>query len=99
MNKGISDTEVFYKVNPHINQAIESYKVEYMLPADDHHFIMYLFAPGGDVNYPYGIRPLADGSMEYDLFGIGATGTETIDLPTNTAFYFNQGQMLILTCT
>ena len=96
MNKGISDTEVFYKVNPHIDQAIEAYKVSYMMPSDDHHFIMYLFQPGGDVNYPYGIRPLSDGSMEYDQFGIGSTGTWSIELPTGTAFYFNPGQMFDL---
>ena len=93
---GISDTEVYYKVDPHLTQATESYKIDFLLPSDDHHFILYLFQPGGDVNYPWGIRPIENGSMEYDLYGIGGTGTWTIDLPPNTAFYFNPGQMFDL---
>ena len=95
LNAHTSDTEVFYKVNPHITQNIESAKIDFMMPAGDHHFVMYLFQPGGDVQYPWGIRPLADGSMEFDEYGIGAgPGLWDFTLPPNTAFFFPAGQML-----
>ena len=65
------DTEFFYKFNPHINSAIESQQVTTMMPANDHHFVLCLFSPGGQASYTAGLRPLSESSMEYDVYGIG----------------------------
>ena len=94
LNAGVRDTEIFYKINPHLTQPVESNRVDFMMPANDHHFVMFLFQPGGDAAFPAGIRPLNQTSMEFDQYGIGAgPGLWPLDLPTNTAFYFNQGQV------
>ena len=94
LNAHTSDTEVFYKIDPHITQAVESKKIDFMMPADDHHFVMYLFQPGGDAQYRWGLRPLSEGSMEFDEYGIGAgPGLWDFTLPPNTAFFFQQGQI------
>ncbi len=88
------DTELFYKIDPHLTAAIEAKEISTMMPANDHHFQILLFQPGSASQYPYGLRPLAQSSMENDLYGIGtAAGLWSYTLPTGTAFYFPQGQL------
>ena len=91
------DTEFFYKIDPHVTAAIEAKEIATMMPANDHHFQILLFQPGSASTYRYGLRSLAESSMENDLYGIGtAAGLWSYTLPTGTAFYFPQGQLFDL---
>ena len=65
------------------------------MPANDHHFQILMFQQGQSQNYPWGVRPLAQSSMDNDAYGIGSgPGLWDFVLPTGTAFYFAQGQVL-----
>ena len=91
------DTELFYKVDPHFTSSTEVNQISTMMPANDHHFQILLFQLGSSSNYPWGLRSLAQSSMENDQYGIGtAAGLWTYALPSGTAFYFAQGQILDL---
>ena len=91
------DTEFFYKVDPHLTTAIEAKQITTMMPTNDHHFQILLFQQGSASSYPWGLRSLAQGSMENDQYGIGtAAGLWNYTLPTGTAFFFAQNQMFDL---
>ena len=93
LSKNTRDTEFFYKIDPHLTTAIEAKAVSTMMPANDHHFGIWVFQNGTDQIYPWGLRPLSDGSMENVSYGIGtAAGLWNYTLPTGTAFFFPQGQ-------
>ena len=94
---GTRDSEYFYKVDPHFTSAVEVTQITTMMPANDHHFQILLMQPGTSTNYAFGLRPLAQASMEDDKFGIGtASGLWNYTLPTGTAFFFGAGQVLDL---
>ena len=89
------DTEFFYKVDPHLANATEIPRITTFLPAADHHFQILLIQQGQASNYPFGLRSLAQSSMDNDVYGIGSgPGLWDFVLPTGTAFYFGQNQIL-----
>ena len=93
------DTEVEYfcKYDPHFAQATEANAIYSYMPANLHHFIMWLFQAGTSTIYAPGIRQLDQASMEHDLYGVPtAPGYWSYLLPQNSAFFYPQGTMFDL---
>jgi hypothetical protein len=94
LNKNTADTEIYYKIDPHLISAIESPRVSFMMPDGLHHFQLLLFRDTSSFNlYHWGVRPIGESSMENTLYGVGAgPGYTSLDLPPNTAFYLQKDQ-------
>jgi hypothetical protein len=96
LDKNTADTEIYYKIDPHLLAPIESPQISFSMPDGIHHFQLLLFQNDGSFNnYRWGVRPIDENSMDNTLYGVGAgPGYSSLDLPPNTAFYMQQGQLL-----
>lgn len=75
------------KHKPRISGNTEIPKIVSMLPASTHHFVMYKFQPGGEVDYRDGMRDTSESSHSSVLDGIGlGPGMWQYELPAGTAY-------------
>lgn len=89
----LTEYEYYQKFDPAIATGIEVTKIETYLPEAAHHFVIYSFNPGADVDYVDGLRDAYDPGAQNshaDIKNPIATGPGlwTYQLPTNTAYFW-----------
>src|SRR6185503_8351659 len=57
-----TESEFFLKYNPRVTTATEVIKLDLAQSAQSHHFVIYKFFPGQDVNFANGLRDTSQAS-------------------------------------
>lgn len=89
----LTEREYYMKFDPEIATGIEVTKIETYLAAETHHFVIYSFNPGADVEYVDGLRDAYDPGAQNshaDIKNPIATGPGlwNYELPEGTAYYW-----------
>ncbi|MEZ5004577.1 MAG: T9SS type A sorting domain-containing protein [Chitinophagales bacterium] len=103
-----TEREVFLKHNLYLEDDIEVTSVETTMGIQSHHFIINKFLPAnttvcnlplsndGPDSFADGFRDVNSSSHFSALFQVGAQQSERLDVPYNTAFFWQQGTFIDL---
>jgi hypothetical protein len=83
-----SETEVFIKYDPKLPDTLEINRIEISQSTQSHHFVIYKFYPGQDVNFPEGLRDTTHSSHgSADFLAVFSPLTHNHVLPPTTAYH------------
>jgi hypothetical protein len=88
-----SETEYFIKYKPDFGSSTEVTKIESYMPQSSHHFVIYSYSSGADVNFREGLRGLNEGSSDDSHAFVRnpiatGPGLKTYQLPQGTAYFW-----------
>ncbi len=82
-----SETEIFIKQDPKLPDTTEVYKIDIAQSAQSHHFVIYKYYSGQDINFPNGLRDTSMTSHgSADILAAFAPATISHVLPPTTAY-------------